>query len=182
MVDGDEEDDDNSIFEDPHYTLNSNVNGIKASAPIRAIDIRSGLQMIDLPSDLVSSQDSSILGPETGAEILKGALEALDRAREQILRQQMSVVYVDDSDARHYAALLRDQLDVLSDSMLLATTPYSPDAEDTMHTNDTIDSNDTFDTFDTFGRDANERFRHPRYKGRSFPYNENVLNQENCVR
>ncbi|KAF8931858.1 hypothetical protein BGZ58_007380, partial [Dissophora ornata] len=146
MVDGDEEDDDDSIFEDLHYTLDSNANGIKASTPIRAIDLRSALQIIDPPSDFVSSQDSSILELETGAEILQGALEALDRAKEQIFRQQMSVV-VDDSDARHYATLLRGQLDVLNDSMRLATSPYSPGAEDTMHTND---------TFNTFGRDANQ--------------------------
>ncbi|KAF8938668.1 hypothetical protein BGZ58_000406 [Dissophora ornata] len=117
----------------------SNANGVKASASIRAIDLRSGLRAIDPPLDFVSSLDSGVLEPGTRAKILQGALEALDRAKEQILRQQMSVI-VFDSNAKHYAALLRDQPDVLNDPVLFEMGPYSPEAEDTMHTNDAVDT------------------------------------------
>ncbi|KAF9182770.1 hypothetical protein BGZ51_004450, partial [Haplosporangium sp. Z 767] len=121
MVDGDKDDDErDSIFEDLHYNLDSNGHRIKTSAPIRTIEFLSGLQIFDPPSDFISSQDSGILEPEAGAKILQGALEALGHAREHILRQRINDI-VENSDAMHYAALLRNQLDVLNDSMLSAT-------------------------------------------------------------
>ncbi|KAI8605526.1 hypothetical protein EDD21DRAFT_401166 [Dissophora ornata] len=92
------------------------------------------------PAGLITVDgDSGVLEPGTRAKILQGALEALDRAKEQILRQQMSVI-VFDSNAKHYVALLRDQPDVLNDPVLFEMGPYSPEAEDTMHTNDAVDT------------------------------------------